>query len=468
MFKIFQSVHRYKIIDSLRLSKILLVLVIVLTISCKDNIIIDPPPGQDILSQLQSLNDVEVTEIAPQNGYDRQFEIIFTQPLDHNNPAGVKYKQRVYLSHTDINAPVVFMPSGYSASPRAVSQLSEFLNANQVYAEQRFMSASGENPVDWNYLNMEQVSSDFHQIVSQLKSIYKGKWVSYGGSKNGIAVLFHRRYYPEDVKASLTTVTPLSLGTEDPRYEEFLENVGDETARNKIKVYQRALLKNRIDILPLIKSYMDNSNLTYPVTEDVILEFEACEFAFSFWQLSDRNVSQIPDSTETAQVLFNYMESFGYIPYYSSEYVKFYEPVYYQAYTELGWYRLVNDHLKDLLVTFENPSWSYFAPKGIPLNFNDQVISDLINWLQTEGNNIIYIYGEEDPWTAGAIENTGGTNALKIIQSGANHNIDLDQLDQKDLVISTLLNWLELEPASKRIIISNETQLSKNIFGQQK
>jgi hypothetical protein len=448
------------------ISKIFFSIIILLsTNSCnEDEVTIDPPSNPDLLSQLNSLNGVEVTEMTPQNGYERQFEILFSQPLDHNNPGGVQFKQRVYLSHTDADAPVVFMPSGYSTSPRTVAQLSEFLNANQVYAEQRFMSGNGENPTGWQYLTMEQATSDFHNVVARLKSIYKGVWVSYGSSKNGIAALFHRRYYPDDVKASFTKVAPLSLGTTDPRYDAFLENVGNEFARNKIKGYQRALLKNRTEILPLIRNYMNNSNMSYTVTEDVILEFETCEFAFGFWQTSDRNVSQIPDSTATAQELFNYMESFGYIPYYSEDYVRFFEPVYYQAYTEQGWYRMVNDHLKDLLVTFENPSWSYFAPQGVPLNFNPQVIPNLINWLQTEGNNIIYIYGEEDPWTAGAIEHTGGTNALKIIQPGANHSIDLNELDQKDLVLSTLFNWLGVDPTFKKKIISSEVQLSKTNF----
>ena len=156
------------------------------------------------------------------------------------------------------------------------------------------------------------------------------------------------------------------------------------------------------------------------------------------------------------------MSDFGYIPYYSVDYVKFFEPVYYQAYTELGWYRLVNDHLKDLLITFENPSWSYFAPKGIPLNFEQDVIPNLIDWLQTDGDNIIYIYAEEDPWTAGALENIGGTNALKVIQPGANHIIDLNTLDQKELVFTTLFDWLRISPTQDKMIISNEIKINES------
>jgi len=452
-------------IKNIRAFLLINITIFLLVLSCDDPLPPDPPPVSepDVLTQLQSLIGVEVTEITPQNGYERQFELLFSQPVDHNNPEGLQFKQRVYLSHINIDAPVVFMPSGYSANPITVSQVSEILSANQIYAEQRYMSTINENPSDWQHLTMEQTSADFHKIVLQLKSIYNNFWLSYGASKNGIAALFHRRYYPDDVEAVFTKVTPLSLGAEDPRYEKFLNAVGDEFARNKIKAYQRALLKNRTEILPLIKNYMINSNLNYTVTEDVILEFETCEFEFSFWQTTDRNVSQIPDSTATAEELFSYLADFGYIPYYSVDYVKFFEPIYYQAYTELGWYRLVNDHLKDLLVTFENPSWSYFAPKGVPLNFKPEVIPDLIDWLKTDGDNIIYIYAEEDPWTAGALENVGGTNALKIIQPNANHIIDLNTLDQKEHVFTTLFDWLGISPTQEKKIISNEININKSV-----
>jgi len=455
-------------IKNIRAFLLVNITIFLLVLSCEDPLPPDPPPisEPDVLTQLQSLGGVEVTEITPQNGYERQFELLFLQPVDHNNPEDLQFKQRVYLSHISIDAPVVFMPSGYSANPITVSQMSEILSANQIYAEQRYMSTSNENPSDWQYLTMEQVSADFHKVVAQLKTIYKNVWLSYGASKNGIAALFHRRYYPEDVEAVFTKVTPLSLGVEDVRYEDFLNTVGDEFARDKIKAYQRALLKNRSEILPLIKNYMINSNLNYEVTEAVILEFETCEFAFSFWQTTDRNISQIPDSTASAEELFNYLADFGYIPYYSADYVKFFEPVYYQAYTELGWYRLVNDHLKDLLITFENPSWSYFAPKGVPLNFNHEVIPNLITWLKTDGNNIIYIYAEEDPWTAGALDNVGGTNALKVIQPGANHIIDLNTLDQKELVFTKLFDWLGISPTNEKRINSNEININKSISNE--
>ena len=70
--------------------------------------------------------------------------------------------------------------------------------------------------------------------------------------------------------------------------------------------------------------------------------------------------------------------------------------------------------------------------------------------------NIIDIYGEIDPWTAGAVESIGQTNSVKIIQPGANPSILIENLDQKGLVHSTLEDWLDLT------IRENGTSLHKN------
>jgi len=171
-----------------------------------------------------------------------------------------------------------------------------------------------------------------------------------------------------------------------------------------------------------------------------VLEFEALEYAFGFWQYGTYDISTVPDTGLSAQEMFNSFR--GWLAIYSDEYIDYLQPFYYQMYTELGYYRLVDDHVSHLLVELTDPSYSYFAPPGTPLNFNPNTMQDINTWLQTEGDNIIYIYGEIDTWTAGAVELTGQTNAIKIIQPGANHSISLVNLDQKQLVYSTLEQWL--------------------------
>jgi hypothetical protein len=422
---------------------ILILLLILFIFSCKQ----DNPTGVDqidVLDRLQSLAGIEVSEISPLNGFPRQFEITITQPLDHNNPEGQMFRQRVFLSHTGLNAPVVFMPSGYSSSPLKVCELSKTLGANQIYAAHRFMAGAEPAVRDWKYLTIAQASADFHRVVEILQKVYPGPWVSYGASKNGQAALFHRRFYPDDVKGTVSLVAPLSQGTEDPRYDVFLGQVGSAACREKIRAFQRAALTMRQQIESELKNYIEQSEFRFTrMNATDILEFEILEFPFSFWQITKGDCSDIPDPDATAAELFDYIKNFGYLDLYSDEMMTYYEPVYYQAYTELGWYHLVDDHLTDLLLTV--PSYVKMAPQNVVMTYDPAVLQDVRDWLQTWGNNIIYIYGENDPWTAGAIETTGSTNAVKIIQPGANHTVTVESLDERELVYSKLNLWMELK-----------------------
>lgn len=78
------------------------------------------------------------------------------------------------------------------------------------------------------------------------------------------------------------------------------------------------------------------------------------------------------------------------------------------------------------------------------LVFRPEVMQDVIPWLQTQGQRIIYIYGGIDPWTAAAVEPATSLDVLKVVQPGANHSLKIRDLDQKDLVIQTLERWLNI------------------------
>lgn len=419
-------------------------LLLVVIFACKEQSTLPVEiDNRDLLEKLNSLTGITAREITPQNGFNRQFEVYITQPLDHQNPDGITFQQRIFISHVNELAPVVFMPSGYSSSPVKVAEISNPLQANQVYVAHRFMIGARPSILDWQYLTIEQASNDFHRVVEVLKQIYTGAWISYGVSKNGQAALYHRRYYPDDVVGTIAISASLSLGVEDYRYENFLNNIGSNSEREKIKLFQRKVLTERDQIIPMIRNYINSSEFHFNrMNSSEILEFEVLEFPFSFWQSTNGDCSTIPDTSSTSIELYNYLKNFGYFDFYSDELLDYYEPVYYQAYTELGWYRLIDDNVKDLLVNIPNPSYRLMAPQNVALNFNPQIMSDVINWLQTYGNNIIYIYGSNDPWSAGAIESIGSTNAIKIVKAGANHSISISDQEEKELVYSIINQWI--------------------------
>ena len=103
------------------------------------------------------------------------------------------------------------------------------------------------------------------------------------------------------------------------------------------------------------------------------------------------------------------------------------------------------DHLTDLLQAVPAPTYRSFAPVGADLIFKPEVMQDVIPWLQTQGQRIIYIYGGIDPWSAAALEPAPGVDALKVVQPGANHGVKIRDLSQKGLVIQTLERWLGIK-----------------------
>lgn len=113
--------------------------------------------------------------------------------------------------------------------------------------------------------------------------------------------------------------------------------------------------------------------------------------------------------------------------------------------TETGYCRYLYEHLDDLLVYVPDPDYSVFTPLDAPLPYRPEAMTDILGWLQTEGDQIAYIYGGWDPWTGCAVELTGEAVALKIIQPGADHGIRISGLDDRELVLATLSAWLGMD-----------------------
>ncbi|MCX6555659.1 MAG: hypothetical protein NTZ12_11715, partial [Candidatus Aminicenantes bacterium] len=166
------------------------------------------------------------------------------------------------------------------------------------------------------------------------------------------------------------------------------------------------------------------------------------EYLFSFWQYGDGDTSKIPAADAAPEVLFDHLDEASGFSYYSPATIAFYEPFYYQAYSELGYTPYVYDHLGDLLVAVPAPTYRVFAPAAVAMNFDPEAMIDINSWLQTNGSNIVYIYGANDPYTIAAVELTGQTNALRIIQPNANHRVKIAALSERDLVLRTLGDWL--------------------------
>jgi hypothetical protein len=411
----------------------------------------------DLLEKINSLEGVSAVEITPSNNYVRAFQIDVTQPVDHKNPNGAKFTQRVYLSNADEKTPMVFAPSGYGTSATSLQEIARVLQTNCMNVTHRYFPGARPEPLDWKYLTIEQAAADHHRIVQLFKKIYKGKWISSGASKSGLTPLFHKRYYPNDVDATIAYVAPFTFGPKDTRFPIYLTNLGGSECFNKLKAVQIFVLNHRQEMLDFMDNYIKSSTGTYSMERELLLELDIMDYPFTYWQYYYSDCSFVPDtSASTALQIFQHYSSIVPPVNFSDENISYYAPYAYQAMSELGAPAYQTDYLEGYLKKVDpnasgNPNYELVGPKNISYTFNYNTLPDIYDWLQNNGDHIIYIYGKNDPWSAGAIELSGTADALLFMQEGTNHGSRISTLDHPDEVYTALEKWLGITiPAAAR------------------
>jgi len=424
--------------------------IIVLICNCTKDNPIKNNDNIDILLRLNELTGITVTELQSHHPQKRLFQIDMEQPLDHNNPGGSTFTQRLYLHHVDEARPMLFAPDGYDTDKdyELGGELMTILQSNLISSSHRYWPGSIPDDPTLKYLTIAQAAADHHAIVTKFKEIYQGVWISGGVSKGGMTVIYHKRFYPDDVKATVAIAAPFKFGTADERYPEFLKTIGSNQDRQRIYDFQRLALKKRESLIPLFEAWFPQNGHTLSFDPDESFESEVIHFQPEFWEkrlISD--INQIPGNEATDQEILEYLRGVESFMGYSEFAIDRGAPYYYQAFTEEGLEASSTAHLSDLLITNQTDILALFHDRGVYPVYAPTTMNDIYNWVINSGNNMIFIYGGNDPWTAGAVELTGATNAIKVVNPGDNHSVFINELPgaDRDLVITALEEWLDLE-----------------------
>ena len=132
------------------------------------------------------------------------------------------------------------------------------------------------------------MADDEHAIVTALKQVYTGKYISTGGSKGGMTAIFYRRFFPDDVDGTVPYVAPISFEAPDPRYPPFLAAVGDAglpadrcaISRSRCcRIAATSCSKRLAEQQAHSKDYAYTRVAIGPALESAIVSFE-----WSFWQ----------------------------------------------------------------------------------------------------------------------------------------------------------------------------------------
>jgi hypothetical protein len=349
---------------------------------------------------------------------------------------------------------MVLYTSGYQLFTHDyVSELGEALGANQISTEQRFFGTSV--PVDlspemWKNVSIEQAASDHHRIVEALRGFYQRPWLSTGHSKGGMTSIFHRRFFPRDVDATVAYVAPISYAAPDPRYVPFLDSIGEEDCRQAVRAVQRRALERFAVLQPMARQEAEDffagtfersqghaaaHENALTVLEWVFWQHGGGDFCFDFTQPPDDDLG-----------LYELMRSWVGVGQSDSD-IEGGITYDYQAQTELGLQKFSTTHLDDLR-QFADVTINY-APAGTNPVHDPAKMEDVQDWVLREGSEILFLYGEYDPWTGGAYQvGEVQDGVIKLIAPRANHGAMLTSLESRDreAALGLLDRWMDTRP----------------------
>ena len=186
------------------------------------------------LSEMPNVHDIKEFKETAEYGFKEGYEFLFDQPIDHKNPAAGTFQQLVRICVRDVNVPTVLWTEGYLLSPITQTiDVPEALGTNLVQIEHRHFGESKIlSDTRWEYLTLEQAAGDHHAIIQALKPLLPKEWISTGVSKNGMASIYLRYYYPDDIDVTTAFCAPLMTSGADIRAGRWMQQ---ECAKNDVK-----------------------------------------------------------------------------------------------------------------------------------------------------------------------------------------------------------------------------------------
>lgn len=402
---------------------------------------------------LKSQPEIKAIEkIQGNDFFNETWKIMVRQPLDHADTTKGFFLQRIFVADKAKENPVLLITEGYgaayAANPRYINELSPMLNSNQICVEHRYFGESWPDPLNWDYLTVTNAEGDHHAIVELFKKYYSGKWINTGISKGGQTAVYHRAFYPDDVDVTVAYVAPLNFGVEDGRHEPFIKNKpGTAEDRQKIVDFQIRILKNRDLLIPKLVEYSKEKGFEYRISMDEVLDYTVLEFPFAFWQWG-KSPKEIPSENASLDECFTYLMNVPGPTYFSISGMEITKSFFVQAARELGYYGYDIKPFKKYLSIKSSKNYlsRIFLPDGLKIKYEKSTAKQVKRFIKTTNSEILFIYGEFDPWSASGFEVQDKTNLLKIVKRGGSHSTRINNLppEQKKQVREKLEQWLEI------------------------
>ena len=374
--------------------------------------------------------------------------------------------------------------------------LVETMNANCLQVEHRYFGWSlPEGWTNrWSYLSAKQQSDDLHAIVTAIKGSgiigKSGKWLSVGSSKGGETTAFYAYHYPNEVDAYVPFVAPFMFSTMDLRpFTYILEDAHIGNNMQKVKAAFRAFFKNRelqeqaVEILKKDKKWASQHSV-----DDLRLALMFSMYNNHFLKMSyvpyTKWLPLVPKEGDSAEKYYKYIMADAATRYEGDSETEYdtrvdgfndfegnnnpfgidtlnysvkartrattatkvrFNPFMVQSAKELGY--ALNDYswIVDL-VTPENLS-ALNKPDCDPRTYGvthdgGAFIRQFLTGMKQSDCYMIFVYGEQDPWTGACIPNEYlGKNSQVLSITDGIHNDFI--YDWNETERNALLNWLK-------------------------
>lgn len=392
----------------------------------------------EVISNFEKLasikNVVNIEKKDAVGHFDENYEIWFTQPIDHTDPSKGTFNQRVLLGFENTELPVIVELQGYGIYTEQAGELAKHYNSNQLTIEHRYFKNSRPKEIDWNTLTIENAAKDQAIIIDAIRDALfpKAKFVTTGISKGCQTTMAHRRFFPNNVDASVCYVGPLNYEREDLRVYSFLKNVGTADDRAKIKAFQELCFENRAALLDIMKQEAKRNNFSWEFGVDKAIDYTILEYSFAFWQWGVPPTS-IPSGTLTPQQIYKHLIDVVGYGFFEDRSVSDLQPYFWAALTEQGIYGYETAPFKKYFNTDKVYKFDWAFPEGVSKTYNLKPMQEIHSFLNSKAEKMLFIYGEYDAWSATAVElenNPKKREMYKYVQPQGDHRTRIKSFDQ--------------------------------------
>ncbi len=396
----------------------------------------------EVVAALQSIENVKDLKPFMNVFLGQCYYFNYNQLVDHNNPSKGTFKQQVVLTFVGKDAPTILHTQGYSLTTEAdPNNIKNRLDSLQV--EYRYLGFSlPEGDKDsFTYMTAEQHSKDLHAIVSDLKKALitgSGKWLSTGVSKNGDTSTQYA-YFDElngwnDIDVYVPFASPNTIQESDIRVGTYMLTQSSKEALPALEKAYRKLVDDQAVADATIEAYAKKGG-KFKKDSALLSTVEAVlENLFQLQSYADYNTwtKLIPkegDKPETYAKFFMLDATSPEVEYKVAgargPLHKRRTPYEVQNAMEQGgagfdysWFldgKLLSESDKKY---FKDEIENCKKSKTMDLQVNVR------KNLETTTKKLIFVYGENDPWTGAAIPDPTNPNVKKYIVPYGTHTDD--------------------------------------------